>query len=215
MGWREERKLRLEQRMDKIVSLLSDCEQQLIDESDPKAKSKLKAQISDLKQQMQECEDDLAVFGQEQGINRNLTLTMANVTHYEIDLVITALLHQDTYPPINIQDRLQATKAIEKMSKNNLTYQIKFLLDTGLAKAADVSHCIENLVKINLPNVPEALKFSLNTEYRTLKASGFQGDELFKQMYNFSYNNNPDPSRQVAGLAVLCYFFEACDVFEP
>lgn len=215
MGWREERKLGLEQRMDKIVSLLGECEQQFIDESDPKAKSKLKTQISDLKQQMQECEDDLAAFGKEQGINRNLTLTMANITHYEIDLVITALLYQDTSRPINVQDRLQATKAIEKMSKNNLTYQIKFLLDMGLAKASDVRHFIENIAKINFPNVPEALKSSLNAEYRTLKASGLQGDELFKQMYNFSHNNNPDPSRQVAGLAVLCYFFEACDVFEP
>jgi SAM-dependent MidA family methyltransferase len=215
MGWREERKLALEKSMDKILSLLGDYEQQLINEIEPKAKDKLKTQISDLKQQMQDCGNDLAAFEQEQGNNKNLSLTMANVTHYEIDLVITALLHQDTSYPINIQDRLQTTKAIEKMSKNNLTNQIKFLLDMGLAKASDVHHFIENLVKINLSNVPEALKFSLNAEYKILKESGLQGDELFKQMYNFSHNNNPDPSRQVAGLAVLCYFFEACDVFEP
>jgi hypothetical protein len=213
MTWRDEHRSNLEKKMEKIVKLLGDCETRLIDESDPQAKSRLKTQASELKREMLECQSDLDSIEQEPA-RRNLALTMANITYEDIEFVITALLNQRMIP-VDIQENFQPTNPQEKMSKNGLTHKIKFLLDMGLAKSGEVRHFIENNAKINFPDVPERLKTALSTEYSTLVEAGVKGDELFMQLYHFSSHNNQDPLRQAAGLAVLCYFFETCDVFEP
>lgn len=214
MAWRDEHKSNLEQKMEKVVRVLGDCEVRLIDESDPQVRSRLKTQIAELKEQMRDCQGDLDSLEQGRGVQRNLALTMANITYDDINFVITALLNQRMIS-IDSQDNLQSTNPAEKMSKNGLTYKVKFLLDMGLAKAGEVHHFIENNAKINFPDVPERLKEALNSEYTKLIKAGLGGDELFMQLYNFSSHNNQDPVRQAAGLAVLCYFFETCDVFEP
>lgn len=214
MSWREEHRSNLELKMGKVVRLLGEYDQQLIDETDPQSRSKLKSQISELKGQMHECQGDLDSFGEEQVTQRNLALTMASVTYEDINFVITALLNQRMIA-VDGQDNFQPTNPEGKMSKNDLTHSIKFFLDMGLAKAGEVRHFVENNAKINFPDVPERLKASLNAEYIKLIRSGVRGDELFMQLYKFSSHNNPDPLRQAAGLAVLCYFFETCDVFEP
>lgn len=213
ISWRDEYKSHLEQRMGKIVSLLGDYEMRLIDESDPQAKSRLKTQIAELKEQMCVCQSDLDSLTPERENHKDLALKMANITYDDINFVITALLNQRMVS-IDTQDSYQPTNPDEKMSRNGLTHKVKFLLDMGLAKAGEVRHFIENNAKVNFPDVPEKLKQSLNSEYTKLVKEGLKGDELFLQLYRFSSHNNQDPSRQAAGLAVLCYFFETCDVFE-
>jgi hypothetical protein len=214
MDWREERKSNLEKRLEKTVKLLGECEQNLIDESDPTIKSKLRSRISELKEEMDNCKCDLDSLEQKNGTRQSSALTMANITHDDVNFVITALLNQRIVF-IDSKDNFQSTYPEEKMSKNDLTHEIKFTLGMGLAKAREVRHFIENNAKINFPDVPERLKASLNAEYTRLISSGMRGDDLFNSLYNFSHQNNQNPSRQLAGLAVLCYFFETCDVFEP
>lgn len=214
VNWRQQRKYDLEDRMLEIVKLLGQCEQKLIYEEDPQARGKLNNQITNLKKQKDECQSDLDSHEQGQGEQRKLALTMANITFDDINFVITALLNQRIISTNN-QDNYQLTYPEEKMSKNGLTYTVKFLLDMGLAKAGEVRHFIENNAKINFPDVPERLKEALNSEYTKLVRVGLRGDELFMQLYQFSSHNNQDPLRKAAGLAVLCYFFETCDVFEP
>jgi hypothetical protein len=214
MDWREERKSNLGERLLKTVKLLGECEQSLIDESDPQAKSKLRTQISELREEMNNCQLDLENLESTSHIQRSPALAMANVAYDDITFVITALLNQKQHS-LDGQDTFEPTNPEEKMSKNNLTHEIKFVLSMGLAKAGEVRDFIEKNAKINFPDVPERLKAALNDEYEKLLSEGIRGDELFNRLYNFSHQNNPNPSRQLAGLAVLCYFFETCDVFEP
>jgi len=214
MIWREERKSKLEQNLEKIVRLLGECEQNLIDESDPKIKSKLNTQISELKEEMSNFQCDLDSLEKEGSTQRSSALTMSNITYDDVNFVITALLNQRMVDT-NSQNNFQPTDPGEKMSKNQLTHEIRFVLGMGLAKAGEVRHFIENNAKINFPDLPERLKASLNAEYNKLIRSGIRGDDLFNSLYSFSHQNNPKSSRQLAGLAVLCYFFETCDVFEP
>lgn len=215
MKLHEDRKSSLEKTMIKIVGVLGECDQKLIDENDPKARSKLKSQISELKQQLSDCEADISSCEPEQRMHRNLALTMSNITFEDMNFIITALINQKIPTTDNTQDSFQTTNPEAKMSKNNLSSKIKFLLNMGLGQAKEVRHFIENNAKIYFPDIPERIKASLNAGYSDLIKSGIKGDELFIQMYNFSHHNDPDPSRQAAGLAVLCYFFETCDVFEP
>ncbi len=214
MNWREERKLGLDKNMLKIVKLLGTCEQSLIDESDPQARNKLEAQISKLREDMSNCQSDLERHESVSYTPSGSALAMASIAYDDITFVITALLNQRA----NFSDGqsiFQPTNPEEKMSKNYLTHEIKFALGMGLAKAGEVRHFIEQNAKIYFPDVPERLKAALNIEYKRLLSQGIRGDELFNQLYRFSHQNSSNTSRQLAGLAVLCYFFETCDIFEP
>jgi hypothetical protein len=185
----------------------------LIGESDPQAKTKIETKICEFKAKIGECESDLLPYLQQNRADKSLALTMASITYDDINFVITALVNQRM---LDLDDRenFQPTNPKEKMSKNDLTCNIKYLLEAGLAKAGEVRHFIENIAKINFPDVPEKIKNSLNAEYSRQIESGMRGDELFKHLHQFASNNNQDLSRQIAALAVLCYFFETCDVFE-
>jgi hypothetical protein len=214
VDWRQQRKQDLEQRMLEIVKLLGQCEQKLTYEEDPQTIGKLNIQIADLKKQINECKSDLDSYEQGQKTQVDLALTMANITFEDMDFVITALLKQKVVPVDN-QDVFQPTDPAKKMSKNALTNNIRFLLDMGLAKANEVRNLIENNAKINFPDVPESLKASLNAEYTKLMKEGTHGDDLFISLHRFSSCQKADVRWQAAGLAILCYFFETCDVFEP
>ena len=63
-------------------------------------------------------------------------------------------------------------------------------------------------------NFGERLKQGFVNKYLELKKSGIEGDELFLSLFEFASNNSQDLKTQAAGLAVLTYFFETCEVFE-
>ena len=52
------------------------------------------------------------------------------------------------------------------------------------------------------------------TEYQQQTQAGLQGDALFAAMFRFSVQGRTDFQHQSAGLAVLSYLFERCEVFE-
>ena len=152
MDWRQQRKQNLEQQMLSLVKLLGQCEQKLTYEDEPKIVCKLEAQISEFKSQMKDCQSDLDSHLQEQGSQRSLALTMANITFEDMNFVVTAFLRQRTIA-IDGQNNFRPTNPEEKMSKNGLTSSIRILVDMGLAKAGEVRHLIENNAKINFPDV--------------------------------------------------------------
>lgn len=214
VNWRQQRKHDLEERMLEIVTLLGQCEQKLTYEEDPQTIGKLNNQITELKKRKNECQSDLNSLDQGQGQQRNLALTMANITFEDMNFVISAFLRQRLVT-VDGQDNFRPTDPERKMSKNGLTSNVRLLLDMGLAKANEVRHLIENNAKINFPDVPERLKAALASEYLKLMEEGIRSDDLFVRLHEFSSCHNSDIRWQAAGLAILCYFFETCDVFEP
>lgn len=214
VDWREQRRHDLEQRLLEIVQLLGQCERKLTYEQDPQIVGKLEDQIEDFKKQINQCESDLDSLKQEQVGQRNLARTMANISNGDLNFVITALLKQRMVT-VDSRDNFRPTDPEEKMSKNGLTNNIRFMLDMGLAKANEVRHLIENNAKINFPSVPEDLKSAFSREYLKLMEEGIRGDDLFMRLHEFSSCQKSDIRSQAAGLAILCYFFETCDVFEP
>ncbi|MCY7332037.1 MAG: hypothetical protein LH649_05130 [Pseudanabaena sp. CAN_BIN31] len=214
MNWQQQRIHDREQRMLTSVKLLGEYEQEIIYEDDPQAINKLENKINKLKKQIDNYQSDLNHDGLKQSTQRNLALTMANITFEDMNFVIAAFLRQR----INIvegQENFRPTNPEVKMLKNGLTSNIRLLLDMGLAKANEVRHLIENNAKTNFPDVPDRLKSTLNFEYHKLIEENIQGDDLFIRLHAFSSCQNTDLRWQAAGLAILCYFFETCDVFEP
>lgn len=51
-------------------------------------------------------------------------------------------------------------------------------------------------------------------EYYRLKRAGHSADELFDLMCSFAQRGCREQVKRSAGIAVLVYLFEACEVFE-
>ena len=60
----------------------------------------------------------------------------------------------------------------------------------------------------------ELVKMGFVEKYNELTKAGIKGDILFDSLLEFASNRSSGFREQAAGLAVLSYFFETCDVFE-
>jgi hypothetical protein len=97
-----------------------------------------------------------------------------------------------------------------KVEHNNLSIEAADLLRLGRRKEARVQDFIEKMVR---PNLAEQIAETVRDQYRSLKTLGLEPDEIFANLQRF-IGAQGNPSRQAAALAVLCYFFERCDIFE-
>jgi hypothetical protein len=115
--------------------------------------------------------------------------------------------------PSKPEKSLRRISPEEKMKRNGLTDSIRILLDMGFAKAHEVSDFVQ-AVGMRDPKFPERLKAGLLTEYKRRFNRGERGDALFLGLLEYASGASRDMLRQAAGLAVLGYFFELCEVFE-
>ncbi|MFM6075113.1 MAG: hypothetical protein ACKPEQ_41340 [Dolichospermum sp.] len=83
----------------------------------------------------------------------------------------------------------------------------------GVVHARMVGKFVENMVNV-IPDFPERLKAGFLEEYQKLRAGGLSGNALLEALHEFSCNHSSDYDLREAGLAVLYYFFEKCEVFE-
>jgi hypothetical protein len=64
------------------------------------------------------------------------------------------------------------------------------------------------------PSFGEDVAEAFRARYQSLKAVGLTPDQIFSELQTFAGGMEGEPSHQGAVLAVLCYFFERCDIFE-
>ena len=97
-----------------------------------------------------------------------------------------------------------------KIEHNKLSSDAAELLRLGRRKEARVQDYINKMVR---PDVPERIAEAMREQYRSLKALRLVPDEIFGHLQRF-VGIQTEPARQAAALAVLCYFFERCDIFD-
>lgn len=146
----------------------------------------------------------------EQWVRQRTREEIPRVDFPQLEIVCEAILGThteevpDTQPPLAPQ---------EKMDKNGLTDAVRFDLTMGLGGAPKVASFLAGMERLS-PNFPEKLKAGFVAAYRRQRLDGFSGDALFEAMKVFSTSGHAGFSRQAAGLVVLSYLFETCDVFE-
>ena len=134
-------------------------------------------------------------------------------------------LHEITFPEldkiiVNVTTRLAmpdkmdsfdpVIKLREKITKNKLSAWTGDLISIGLTRVKLVADCINESDDASLSN---KLKSGMVYEYERLRRRGLDGDDLFDAMWELT-SKGEGAKRSAAGLAVLVYFFEACEVFE-
>lgn len=145
----------------------------------------------------------------EEWVRGSLEATMSQVTFKELEEVCSAI----ATAPTAIESDLTLTDPAKKMAKNGLTDSVRFLLDIGVARSSLVQEFIQTKVDLHY-EFPEILKAGFLSEYYALYGAGHRGDDLFQGLRHFAAGNRGSFERQAAGLAVLCYLFQTCEVFE-
>lgn len=145
----------------------------------------------------------------ESWVRDRLREAVPSVGFVELEFVAKAIANAPQPQPTD----LVLIDPAAKMEKNGLTDRVRFELSLGLSKAYEVDRCVVHLGALD-PNFPNALKTGFVQEYTALRAGGVQGDALFEALRIFASNGHHEFKLQAAGLAVLTYLFEKCEVFE-
>lgn len=145
----------------------------------------------------------------EEWVDQSLNSAAADFPFEELELVADQLLTTAMLPD---QD-LTITPPREKIQKNNLSPYISNLITIGLANSNLMESYIRDVAKSD-PKFPERLRAGFVNEYQRIRESMSLGDELFLALMEFANAGDRRFERQAAGLAVLAYFFEKCEVLE-
>ena len=139
----------------------------------------------------------------------NLTRGMAGIGFAELETVTQALVNNGA----PASDSLTVIPPQEKMARNGLTDPTETLFRIGLIQSQQVEHFVEGMSGLDSTFVGR-LTSGFITEYQRLTLEGLEGDSLFEAMRLFSAQGRLQIQHQSAGLAVLVYLFERCEVFE-
>ena len=132
---------------------------------------------------------------------------MPDITYAELEIIVKYFIegkHKE------IDEKRIPLHPKEKIDKNQLSTSIDNNIRMGLSQV----HLVKNFIN-DFPDIyfSDRLKNQFVEKYRELKTN-FQADELFYELWDFAAGNTSDFKYRTAGLAVLTYFFQQCDVFE-
>ena len=145
----------------------------------------------------------------ERFVTESLTKEIGNVTFAELEVVTKALVNA----PLSGAESFILTPPIEKMNKNGLSERSALLIRLGLANARLVEDFVAKFTMTS-SSFADDLKAGFVSEYNVRVTEGFVGDDLFEAMRAFAVSGAQEFRRQAAGLSVLTYLFEKCEVFE-
>lgn len=145
----------------------------------------------------------------EKRVTDALRNAMPQVDFAELKMVTGSLI---THDGLAGQD-LTVIPPAEKLRKNQLSLVTHAYLAIALAKADVVRNFIDVFTRYN-SSFSSRLRAGFIKEYERLKLAEITGDELFQEMLSFATSGRTDLRSQAAGLAILGYYFEACEVFE-
>ena len=138
-----------------------------------------------------------------------LTQEMRQVTFAELEVITQALVNSGEPRPTTFT----VVPPQEKMARNGLSEQTGFLITIGLIQSGQVQQYVETMSSIDRTFV-DRLTLGFTNEYHQHSRAGLEGDSLFEELRLFATQGSLKIRHQCAGLAVLVYLFERCEVFE-
>lgn len=133
-----------------------------------------------------------------------------NISFSELDVVTKHLI---ALPGIR-SDSLTLIPPKEKIVKNGLSSSIEKMILMGMTQVKQVANFVEKITAID-SDFTNRLINGFVLEYERLhNKEGIRGDDLFESLLEFSCGGSNDFKQKAAGLSVLVYLFEKCEVFE-
>lgn len=97
-----------------------------------------------------------------------------------------------------------------KLENNKLSADVAELLRLGRRKEARVEDYFNRMIR---PDAAEKIAQTMRDQYQSLKTLALEPDQIFTYLQRF-VGRYEEPAPRAAALAVLCYFFDRCDIFE-
>ena len=146
----------------------------------------------------------------EEKVREAITDTFSEIGFLELEEATQWIMQ---IKPPNVDNGFSLTPPEDKLKKNSLGNGSKNIVTMGLSVSREVHTYVESVAQVD-PAFPERLKSGFMEEYYRLKRKGHAGDDLFDFMCRFAQRGFKKQAKKTAGLAVLIYLFEACEVFE-
>ncbi len=132
---------------------------------------------------------------------------LPDITFIEL-ATVTQFLIRNTSPV----DVIEGICPKDKIKKNGLSAEVENQITMGMSRVKLVQDYISQSLDSEFG---EKLKQGFIAEYcRLISDEKLQGDDIFDSFLDFASNSSSDFKSRAAGLAVLTYFFEQCDIFE-
>ena len=144
----------------------------------------------------------------EKWVEESLKEHMPDITFAELEVIIKHLI---VIPTLEDEDYVTIIPPREKIEKNDLSPEIENYITIGMLKVKQVKDYLNKNPDIQFS---DRLRAGFVNKYRELRNEGLEGDALFYALLDFASNSSPDFRYMTAGLSVLTYFFELCEVFE-
>lgn len=133
---------------------------------------------------------------------------MMNISFAELEIVTKYLISNQ--PETTMDYTLIPLK--DKINKNGLSKISEKLIGIGMTQVKQVAEYVEKCPDLDFG---DRLKEGFVKEYEKLKKKeNLNGDELFNALAEFASLGSAEFLKKAAGLAVLVYLFEKCEVFE-
>jgi hypothetical protein len=146
----------------------------------------------------------------EEKVRSAMEETFADVAFPELERAVQWVSSQAPAPS---DEGFELIAPDAKITKNNLSNGSRNIIAAGMTSRATVAAYVEQETQIDM-DFPEKLKAGFLEEYYRLRRKGHKGNELFELMCGFAQRGLRTQADRTAGLAVLIYLFEICDVFE-
>jgi hypothetical protein len=142
-------------------------------------------------------------------VHARLTEATTAITFVELEAVARGILATDA---LATQD-LTLTAPREKIARNRLSARVERLITLGMVNSPQVGAYVQAVTSVDR-TFANRLAAGFVFEYSRLRDQGLSQDALFFALHEFSSQGSVEFDRQAAGLSVLTYLFEKCEVFE-
>lgn len=140
---------------------------------------------------------------------RGMTRSYAEVAFGELKKAVSWIVRQAPAEIVTF-DHISLD---EKIKKNELSNGSKRIILHGLMSRETVSAYVKMESKLD-PDFPGKLKAGFLERYYSLRKEGEKDDDLFELMCGVATQGFHREVERAAGISVLVYLFEICDVFE-
>ena len=144
----------------------------------------------------------------ERHVMDQLTENAPNYTFAELEVLANYIINEQSsrenmqsYSLLNIKD---------KITKNSLQ-EVQGYISIGLTNLDTIEDYLNKHPDATLAN---RLTNAMATKYNALKIEGMDSISIFDELWSYASGDNEDYKYKSAGLGILSYFFEKCEVFE-
>jgi hypothetical protein len=138
------------------------------------------------------------------------TLTEQSVAYSYAEIEVLASFLTENSGSLSTISDYTILKINDKIEKNRLT-DVQNFINMGLSGVSAIEAYVNRNPDTNFGN---RLTNAMSARYHELKSQDMEPTDIFYSLWDMANGNHDEFNFKAAGLGILVYFFEKCEVFE-